>query len=396
MPEVGFPRRVIIGEEAPPAILNIIQYYGLTKVLIVTDKGIASTGIPQRLASALKDSGIEVEVYDGIKPEPIVDDVKKLAERYKDKGFEAIIALGGGSVIDASKALTLLLSNPEADPTALAPFQPIGVEKQRPLLIAVPTTAGTGSDWSYALVLTVLEGVEKRKEPAANFEIVPHIVVLDPGLPSKAPHRVAVGAIADALGHAIEAYVAAQSNPVSDALAEYSARLIFRSAGKAIKQGDMEAWTNLHAAASMAGAAFSSAGLGIVHAIAHPLGAALGIHHGTMVGVILPHVVKYYYEHAPNVKEKLERLRMILESVEGLPGRPTLYHHIIDLYRDIGQPYTLTQLGIGEDRVTEMAERIAEEALHDPDIAFAPQIPDLDDIVELVKGLTRNPLTGVE
>lgn len=394
MPEAGFPRRVIVGEEVVSAILNIVQYYGLTKVLIVTDKGVASTGIPERLASTLRDSGVEVEIYDGVQPEPVVNEVRKLAERYKDKGFEAIIALGGGSVIDASKALTLILANPDADPTALAPFQPIGVERQRPLLIAVPTTAGTGSDWSYALVLTVLEGGEKRKEPAANFEIVPHMVVLDPSLPSKAPRRVAVGAIADALGHAIEAYVAAQSNPISDALAEYSARLIFRSAREALEYDDIEAWTNLHVAASMAGAAFSSAGLGIVHAIAHPLGAALGIHHGTIVGVILPHVVKYYYEHAPNVREKLEKLRVILESVEGMPSKPTLYHHIIDLYRDIGQPYTLKQLGIVEDQVAEIAERIAEEALHDPDIAFAPQIPDLEDMVELIKGLTRDPLAG--
>ncbi len=393
MPEAGFPRRVIIGEEASSALLNIAEYYGLRKVLVVTDKGIASSGILEGLVATLRNADVEVEVFDGIEPEPRVDDVRKLAESVRDRGFEAVIAVGGGSVIDAAKAFTLLLANPDADPIALAPFQPVGLEKHRPLLVAVPTTAGTGSDWSYALVLTVIEDESRRKEPAANFEIVPHIVILDPSLPSRAPRRVAVGAIADALGHAIEAYVAAQSNPVSEALAEHAVRLIFRSAEKAVKEGDQEAWLNLHAAASMAGAAFSSAGLGIVHAIAHPLGAILGIHHGTLVGIVLPHVIKFYYERSPQVKGKLERLRLILETVEGLPSRPTLYHHVVGLYNAIDQPYTLTQLGFKEEQVAEIAEKVGEEALHDPDIAFAPYVPDVNEIIELVKGLTRDPLS---
>lgn len=394
MPEAGFPRRVILGEAADQAVASVIGYYGAGRVLVLTDRGVASTGIPGRIASKLRESGVEVEIYDGIEPEPDVGSVRSLAERYRGSGVDAIIAVGGGSVIDASKALALLLANPEADPTALAPFQPAGLEGRGPLLVAVPTTAGTGSDWSYALVLTVEEGGERRKEPAANFELVPHVVVLDPRIPSRAPRRIAAGAAADALGHAVEAYVAAGSNALSDALAEHAVRLVFRSASKAIVEGRLDAWAELQVAASLAGAAFSSSGLGLVHAIAHPLGAMLGIHHGTAVGLILPHVVKYYYQKAPEVRGKLERLRLTLEAAEGLPGRPTLYHHIVELFKEIGQPYTATQLGVGRRELDEVSARVAEEALHDPDMAFAPLIPDVEEIAGIVKGLADDPLRG--
>ncbi len=324
-------------------------------------------------------------MFDGVEPEPLVDAAVRAAGLAR--GRDAVVAVGGGSVIDVAKAAVLLAKRPGLRLEDVAPFNPLGVELERPVLVAVPTTAGTGSDASYGIVLAREEpGVGRVKVAVGSLEAVPYATVLDPSLPSSAPRRVQVGAAVDALTHALEALVSRAANPFSDALAEKAAALVFTAAPRAIAGGDPAAWEELHAAATMAGMAFTNSGLGLAHAVAHPLGGLLRLHHGTVVGIALLGALPLYMEE-PGAAEKLERLRRLLEDVYGLPRRGSILDHVLALYRELGQPTRFRELWVPRSRFAEAAAKAAELALHDPDIAFSPVVPAPEEIRAMLENL---------
>jgi len=324
-------------------------------------------------------------VFDGVEPEPGVEAAARAAALAS--GVDAVVAVGGGSVIDVAKAAVLLAKRPGLRLEDVAPFNPLGVELERPVLVAVPTTAGTGSDASYGIVLVREEpGLGRVKLAVGSLEAIPYATVLDPSLPASAPRRVQVGAAVDALSHAVEALVSRAANPFSDALAEKAAALVFMAAPRAVVGGDPGAWAELHAAATMAGMAFTNSGLGLAHAVAHPLGGLLRLHHGTVVGIVLLGVLPLYLEE-PRTARRLERLQRLLEDVYGLPPRGSLLDHVAALYRELGQPERFRELGVPRERFLEAAGKAAELALHDPDIAFSPVVPTPEEILEMLENL---------
>ena len=378
MVELAFPRRVIYWEEAPRALRGLLDSLGARRVLVVTDRGVSSQPFFREMLEALE--GLEVRVYDRVTPEPPVEEAVEASSLAR--GVDAVVAVGGGSVIDVAKAARLLALRPGLDIGDVAPFNPLGVEYERPLLIAVPTTAGTGSDASYGIVLSREEESGRVKLAVGSPEVVPHATILDPRLPAGAPEGVRRGSMVDALTHAVESLASTASNPFSEALAEKAAATIIVYGARALG-GDEEAMAMVHAAATMAGMAFTNSGLGLAHAIAHPLGARLHMHHGTLVGVLLPRVTGLYEAH-PEAGERLSRLRRILEAVYGLPERPSLRDHILAFYREIGFPHRLRDHGVDRATLEEALDWVAGEAFHDPDIAFSPVIPDEDTIKQLI------------
>ncbi|MCE4627862.1 MAG: iron-containing alcohol dehydrogenase, partial [Desulfurococcales archaeon] len=264
MAELGFPRRILWGERAGEAIAGLLNVWGVKRVLIVSDGVIVNLPHVREIIDSLS-SSYEVRVFSDVPPEPPVSVAEKASALARD--VDAVIAIGGGSVIDVAKAASVLAKRPGLSVSDVAPFNPLGVEFEKPYLIAVPTTSGTGSDASYGIVL-VGEGPggERVKIAVGSFEVVPHASVLDPDLPRSAPERVRVGALVDALSHALESIASTASNPFSEALAEKAAALIFTTAPRALREG--EGWDLLHAAATMAGMAFTNSGLGLAHAIA--------------------------------------------------------------------------------------------------------------------------------
>ncbi len=384
MPELGFPRRVILGEDVGEALPNVLRSLGVERLLVVTDKSIGSLQFFRDLIGALSRE-FTVEVFDEVEPEPHIESAIRASG--KAVGMDAIVAIGGGSVIDVAKAASVIAKRPGVRVEDIAPFNPLRVEYEKPYLIAVPTTSGTGSDASYGIVLAREEpGVGKVKIAVGSFEVIPHATILDHRIPRSAPVRVKVGAIVDALSHSLESLASTGSNPFSDALAEKAATLIFTNAPSAVKEDDEEAWLDVHAAATMAGMAFSNSGLGLAHAIAHPLGGLLGVHHGTTVGIVTLGVARLYMDD-PRVRGKYERLKNILERVYGLPSRRDIVDHMHNLYHEIGQPVRFRELGIGEDKYREAAGKASELAYHDPDIAFSPVIPSTEEIEELILSL---------
>ncbi|MEB3846353.1 MAG: iron-containing alcohol dehydrogenase [Desulfurococcales archaeon] len=382
MPELGFPRRIILGEPASEALKGVLQLHKANKILVVSDPVVSRLDFYKEIIEALKGE-YEIEEFTEVEAEPSIETATKAGE--KARGKDAVVAIGGGSVIDVAKTASVLAKRPGLNVEDIAPFNPLGIELEKPVLIAVPTTAGTGSDASYGIVLSKTEpGVGKVKVAVGSYEVIPYATILDHRIPASAPGRVKVGAIADALSHALEALASTNSNPFSDALAEKAITLILTNAPKAVKEDDEEAWLNLHAAATMAGIAFSNSGLGLAHAIAHPLGALLGLHHGTTVGIVMLGVLEVYMRD-PQVSVKYDRVKRLLEHVHNLPERPSLLDHVTWLYGEIGQPKRFHELGIDREKYMDAVAKASELAYHDPDIAFSPVIPSTDDIRDLLQ-----------
>ena len=381
MPEIVLPRRIIFGEDAGNALIGLLDYIGAKKILVITDRVISKLERYTGLINYLRDSGIEVMEYRDIPPEPPIDIGDKIAESI-DETPDAIIAVGGGSVIDAAKAALVKIHRPDVDIRDVAPFNLLRIEFSRPVLIAIPTTAGTGSDVSFGIVLSTREGEKYYKLAVGSFEVVPYASILDPGFPITAPRSIKVGAAIDALSHALEALSSNNSNVFSDALAEKAAIIIFLYLEKAL-EGDMDSMTMLHLAATMAGVAFTNSGLGLAHAIAHSIGGELGIHHGTIVGIVLPRVLELNMKD-PMVSNKLDRLRLILERVYDAPRRASIVEHVIDLYKKVNQPTGLRELGISREKYIAVIEKMKEEIFHDPEVAYAPIIPDQEELEKIL------------
>ncbi|MCE4620212.1 MAG: iron-containing alcohol dehydrogenase, partial [Desulfurococcales archaeon] len=368
-------------EPAGEALKGILQLHEAKRLLIVSDPVISRLDFYKEVIEALEDE-YEIEEFTEVEPEPSIETAVKAGE--KARGRDAVVAIGGGSVIDVAKTASFLAKRPGLNVEDIAPFNPLGIELEKPVLIAIPTTAGTGSDASYGIVLSKTEpGVGKVKVAVGSYEVIPYATILDHRIPAGAPRKIKAGAIADALSHALEALASTNSNPFSDALAEKAITLILTSAPKAVKENDEEAWQNLHAAATMAGMAFSNSGLGLAHAIAHPLGALLRLHHGATVGIVMLGVLELYMR-GPQVSAKYDRIKRLLEVVYGLPERPSLLDHITWLYKEIGQPTRFNELGVDREKYNDAVSKASELAYHDPDIAFSPVIPSTEDIQEIL------------
>ncbi|MCE4621178.1 MAG: iron-containing alcohol dehydrogenase [Desulfurococcales archaeon] len=384
MVELGFPRRIIYNEPAGEALKGLLGFLGVKRVLIVTDKVVSGLPFFAGITGALEEGGYEFRVFDEVEPEPPIDVGDDVADAARELGAEAIIAVGGGSVIDAAKAGLVKLIRPDVGVEEVAPFNPLGLELRRPVLIAVPTTSGTGSDASYGIVLTKVEEGRRLKIAVGSYEVIPYATILDPAIVKGMNRKLTIGTAVDALAHAVEALASTQSNTLTDALAVKVVEVVFRALPRILEDPENEELrAEMHLAATMAGMAFSNAGLGLAHAIAHPLGATLKVHHGTIVGLVLPYVVDYNYE-SEEARAKYEYAKKVIEELLGRPRMVRLSDHIRKLYEEIGQPTRIRELGVSREDFESVKKTVAEEALHDPDIAYNPRTPIPDDIEKLL------------
>ncbi len=387
MVELAFPRRIIYNEPAGDALALLLEDLGVKSVLLVSDKVLSSMPGFKEIHSRLKSAGFKTCIYTDVSPEPSFSETDAIASRARECGVGAIIAIGGGSVIDAAKTGLVRLVNPGLNLESIAPFTRLGVEGSGIVFIAVPTTSGSGSDASYGVVLTKTSGDGREKIPLGSYELVPYASILDPSLPSSMPVGLTVATGVDVLAHSLEALVSVNSNPLSDALAVKAAGIVFTRLPLLVKNpDDADARAEMHMAATMAGMAFTNSGLGLAHAIAHPLGALLGTHHGATVGLVLPYVVEFNSARSSEARSKYERLQTVLERVLGLPARDSLVDHIFSLYREVGQPSRLRELK-PVDYLEELVARVSEAALRDPEVAFNPVVPTQEDIAEILRRL---------
>lgn len=311
LPFLPYRKPKIIG--SVKSIPDVLIKEHCSRVLIVTDKGIRKAGLTKRLQKALSDSGIPYSIYDRTVANPTTANVAEAREMYISEGCSAIIGFGGGSSMDCAKALGVCIARPN---TSLAKMKGIlKVHKKLPLLIAVPTTAGTGSETTLAAVITDAE--TRHKYAINDFPLIPRYAVLDPKVTVSLPPFITATTGMDALTHAIEAYIGRSTTPGTrkDALA--AVKLIFENLDSAYADGsNIESRRNMMKASFYAGCAFTKSYVGYVHAVAHSLGGEYNVPHGLANSILLPLVLEAYGEA---VHKKLARLAVEI----GIAGKNT-------------------------------------------------------------------------
>ncbi|MBQ7043946.1 MAG: iron-containing alcohol dehydrogenase [Clostridia bacterium] len=295
--------------KGPGAIKDLpalVKSKGVNNVLIVTDKGLMSLNLLDSLFENLEKQNIKYTVYDGVQPNPSIENIEEARRIYLKNNCEGIIAFGGGSPMDCAKVAGARVSNPNTTVSQMRGL--LKVFKKLPPFFAVPTTAGTGSETTLAAVVSNMQTHEKY---AINDpKLRPKYAVLDPELTTGLPKKITSTTGMDALTHAVEAYIGQSGVKSTDDYAEKATKLIFDNLEKAYEDGkDIEARENMLVASFYAGMAFTRAYVGYVHAIAHNLGGLYGTPHGLANAVILPHVLEYYGETA---HEKLAKLADIV------------------------------------------------------------------------------------
>ena len=283
------------------------------RVLIVTDQGIRKAGLIKHLQKTLSGSGIPYSIYDKTVANPTTANVKEAMEIYLSEGCDAIIGFGGGSSMDCAKALGVCIARPKA---SLAKMKGIlKVRKKLPLLIAIPTTAGTGSETTLAAVIT--DAKTRHKYAINDFPLIPGYAVLDPKTTVSLPPFITATTGMDALTHAIEAYIGRSTTPGTRKDALLAVKLIFENLDSAYTDGsNIEARRNMMKASFYAGCAFTKSYVGYVHAVAHSLGGEYNVPHGLANSILLPLVLEAYGEA---VHKKLARLA--IEA--GIAGKDT-------------------------------------------------------------------------
>lgn len=289
MVELYQPRHTLIGRNGIVKIPYFLRRLNAERILVITDKGLIKTGIAGKVTAILDDAKINYMVYDGVEPNPSVRIVNEAFSFYQQNSCDAIIAVGGGSPIDVAKAVSILSANGGK----IQDYNGYNKSKKRGTpIIAVNTTAGTGSECTRAYVVTDEEA--KSKMLMVDTHCLAHIALNDPMLMVGMPPSLTAATGIDALTHAIEAYICNTHTPFTDALAMESIRLISNSLRDAVRDGsDMDARLNMCWAEYMAGLSFSNAGLGLVHGIAHQLGGFYNIPHGLANAIMLPRVLEY-------------------------------------------------------------------------------------------------------
>jgi len=331
------------------------------RTFIVTDKYVEN--LAKRVCGAMERVGFNVETWNKAVPEPPIETVKDCAEAMKKFEPDLIMAVGGGSSIDCAKAAWILYERPDIiDITTVSPLVLLGLRKKA-ILVAIPTTSGTGSECTGICVVTDVKAV--RKIPIVSSEIVPDFALLIPTFAMGMPPKLTAGTGLDALAHASDAVISQFSNDITDALALRSIQLVFKYLPRAYKNPrDLEAKHRMHIAASMAGMAFYNGGVALTHSLGHSLGKVFGIHHGVSVGFFIPYALQY----SSKVTDKYLEICKALDIEAGTKEEDLakLVERVRLLLRDVDVPTNLKDLGISKENLEKNLQRLVVYAYEDP------------------------------
>ena len=388
--EFQAPHKIITGDGSATALGAQAQALGVTRVVLVTDKGLhEKTDSVSDAVACLKASGVAVEVFDDVEPDPLVNTARRSAEFARRVAPNGIVGLGGGSPLDIAKATAAILANE-------APLEQMwgvgNVPKPALPMILLPTTSGTGSEVTPNCILTdVKSDGGHMKKGIVSPHILARVAIVDPLLTVTAPPSVTAASGMDALTHAIETYVSKGAQPITLPLALEAIRLIGKYLRRTVANGnDLEARRNMANASLLAGVAFANGFLGGVHAIAMAMGGQFNVAHGVANALMLPYVMEFNEMAAT---EKFASIAEALgESLEGLSEREaarraTLAVH--QLVTDVGLPHVLADVKISEDRISALAEESFGNQRLLKNNPRSATVQDLTRILESAAGLTR-------
>lgn len=371
------PQNIEFGMGSLKKLPEILRENNSDNVLLISDRGLESIGVVKKIQDIIEAGDIKCTAYLDVIPNPTVDIVNAAADSYKESGATSIVALGGGSSMDVAKAVGVLvnyggkITDYEGFDTVPGPIVP---------MIAIPTTAGTGSEVTASAVIT--DVTRDYKFSVISYEILPKYAVLDPELIMTAPASIAASCGVDALIHAIEAYISTKSSPFSDAMAEKAMELIGSNLRRFVaNRQDEEAACAMMVGCNFAGIAFAWAKLGNVHAMSHPVSAKFNVAHGVANSILLPTVLEY------NALADNGRYEVIYNYIhqgtaiaDGFKAE-MLVEEVKQLNADLGIPKSLSEVGVTEDKIPEMAE----DAMKSGNILANPRQTNVRDIIALYK-----------
>jgi alcohol dehydrogenase class IV len=367
---------IVYGEDAR-CVLETVEG---RRAFIVTDPTMVRLGFVDEVRRRLESAGLEVAVFSEVEPEPSLQTAVRGAEAMRAFEPDWIVGLGGGSCLDAAKAMWIMYERPDVTPDSINPFDTYHL-RQKARLITIPTTSGTGSEVTWAIVLT--DTAEQRKLGLGTRECVADIAIVDPYFVQGMPARLTADTGMDALTHAFEAYVNTWHNDFSDGLALQAIKLIFTYLPRAYRDGkDMEAREHMHNAATIAGLACSNSLFALAHSLGHSLGALFHIPHGRAVGLFLPYTIEY---SAPSGAARYADIARFL----GLPADDeetaawALSARVRQLMHEIDQPQSIAALGIARADFDAQLEALVDRAESDSQTVTSPRVPDRGEFARL-------------
>lgn len=379
--------KILSGELAIENIPHELIALGAKKVLILTDKTLEKIGTLQIVIDALSGKDVEIAgIFSDIPTDSSIDVINQIVKMYKDLNCEAILALGGGSVIDTAKGTRMVLAQEKENIMDLAGCELITYGKHIPFIV-IPTTSGTGSE--VTLVAVILNKLQNIKMEFISYYLVPDVAVLDPRMTLTLPKKISASTGIDALCHAVEAYTCLQKNPLSDAYATSAIEIIRDNLIDVIKNGgDKKLRLAMANASLMAGVAFSNSMVGVVHAIGHSVGAVSRVPHGDAMSILLPHCMRFN-------KDKLEaeyaKLLLYIAGEEVYVNTPSdkkadkTIECIVELLKELhdisGLPTKLSEANVKKEDF----DAIAKKALNDGAIIVNPKHVDYDDVIKILK-----------
>jgi alcohol dehydrogenase class IV len=358
----SYPTAVRFGAGRIKELTEACRAAGIKRPLLVTDAGLAKLPITAKAVGLLKEAGLPVAVFSDVQSNPVESNVEAGIAAFRKGNHDGVVAFGGGSGLDTGKVIAFMAGQSRP----LWDFEDIGdwwtradADKIAPV-VAVPTTAGTGSEVGRAGVIT--QEATHTKKVIFHPKMMPRVVICDPELTAGMPPVITTGTGMDALAHCLEAYCAPCYHPMAEGIAVEGMRLIFANLPSAVANGnDLEARAHMMSAAAMGAAAFQK-GLGAIHALSHPVGALYNTHHGMTNGVFMPYVLVF---NRKAIESKIVRLAGFLEIKGGFDG---FLAAVLDLRKRAGVPHELGGLKVDGSKV----ETIVEMAVVDPTASGNP------------------------
>jgi alcohol dehydrogenase class IV len=369
---------IVFGEEALSELACIEGH----KAFIVTDANIARLGYVDMVAEKLTAAGLQYQVFAEVEPDPSLETVKRGAELMRQYEPDWIVGLGGGSSMDAAKAMWVLYEHPEMVPNEINPVVPMKL-RQKARLITISTTSGTGAEVTWGIVLT--DTAEQRKLALGSRENMADIAIVDPVFVAGLPPQVTADTGMDVLTHAVEGYTTSWHNDFTDGLCLKAIQLVFDYLPRAVADGkDKEARERMHNAAAIAGLGFGNSLAAMAHAVGHSIGAAFHTPHGRAVGLALPYTIEFTGETMAERYADIARFVGIgCASSQEAPR--LLASKIRELARSIGQPLSLQETGISAGQFDAALPKLVENAENDATLVASARIPDGAEVQRLYR-----------
>jgi alcohol dehydrogenase class IV len=373
-PEIAF------GEGA----LDYLEEVQGRRAFIVTDESILALGFVRRVQAKLSRTGIESAVFAEVEPNPSMETVQRGAEAIRAYEPDWIIALGGGSCIDAAKSIWILYERPDLAPDEVAPVGRLGL-RRKARLIAIPTTSGSGAEGTWPIVLT--DTFERRKISVGHPENIPDIAIIDPTLAMELPAQITADTGMDILSHAVEGYTSQWHSDFTDGLCLNAIRLVLEFLPHAYERGSShpQAREKMHNAATIAGLGFSNSAAAMAHGLGHALGALFPVPHGRAVGLFLPYTVEFTVRGDLPTRYAEIAGFLGLSPVDEAEGAAHLTRVIRDLAHHVGQPTSLQEAGICAEDCEGQPPRLIDNALNESATVLGLRFPGEGEVERILR-----------